>query len=125
MEWFNCFSVFICIDRLAIWSNRKRCQCNFIPWSFSSINVLWHSFHNCFQKHKVGIDQNIHQPDANKAVNIGNASNPSPNQDELQPSLQKQVLPEEAEKYLREAASVEDYPDAKDGDELEKMKGDQ
>ena len=82
-------------------------------------------FTTVFKKHNMGIDQNIHQPDDNNAVNIGNASNPSPNQDELQPSLQKQVLPEVAEKYLREAASVEDYPDAKDGDELEKMKEDQ
>jgi hypothetical protein len=65
-------------------------------------------------------DYNIQQPDDNKAVNIGNASNPSPTPDEIQPSLDRQVLPEEAEKYLREAASIEDYPDARDDEEMEK-----
>ena len=71
-------------------------------------------------------DHNRQQPDDNKAVNIGNASNPSPTPDEIQPSVNKQVLPEEAEKYLREAASIEDYADARDEDEMEnKMKEDQ
>ena len=51
-------------------------------------------------------------------VNIGNASNPSPRPDELEPMSDNQVLSEGAEKYLREVASVEDYPDARDEEEM-------
>ena len=54
------------------------------------------------------------------AVNIGNASNPSADPDATKLAGENQVLPQEAEKYLREVASVEDYPDARDDEEMER-----
>lgn len=53
------------------------------------------------------------------SVNIGNASNPAPNDDSLDPSPGKQLLDENAEKYLREVASIEDLPDAHDQKEMD------
>ena len=47
----------------------------------------------------------------------GNASNPSPHTG-TQPAG-NQLLDERAEKYLREAASPEDYPDAEDEQEMD------
>ena len=48
------------------------------------------------------------------AAGTGNASNP-PLKDETQESKQKnQLIDERGEKYLREVASMEDYPDAQD-----------
>ncbi len=43
----------------------------------------------------------------------GNASNPSPEQDKFTPS-ESQLIDERGEKYLHEVASIEDYPDAED-----------
>ena len=52
-------------------------------------------------------------------ANTGNASNPAPNDDSLDPSPGNQLLDEKAEKYLREVASIEDLPDAHDGKEMD------
>lgn len=43
----------------------------------------------------------------------GNASNPSPHDESMEPAG-NQLLDERAEKYLRESASIEDYPDPQD-----------
>jgi hypothetical protein len=48
----------------------------------------------------------------------GNASNPSPQNNELG-SPGNQLLDDKAEKYLREVASIEDVPDAQDQQEME------
>ena len=48
------------------------------------------------------------------SANTGNASNPSPNDNRLANAEGAQLLNKEAEKYLREAASIEDLPDAAD-----------
>ena len=53
------------------------------------------------------------------AVNIGNASNPAPDDDSLSLSPGNQWLNEKAEKYLRESASIEDVPDAQDQREMD------
>lgn len=58
-------------------------------------------------------------PQEGDAVNIGNASNPSPRPDNLEPMSDNQILSEGAEKYLREVASVEDYPDAHDEEAMD------
>ena len=47
------------------------------------------------------------------AAGTGNASNPSP-RDEMEPFSDNQLIDERGEKYLREVASIEDYPDAED-----------
>lgn len=52
-------------------------------------------------------------------VNIGNASNPSPADDNLDPSTGNQLLNDRAEKYLREVANIEDMPDAQDEEEMD------
>ena len=66
------------------------------------------------------------QPEEDKTVNIGNASNPAPGTGDRDPSVDQQILPEGAEKYLREVASIEDYPDARDDEEMqEEIKKDQ
>ena len=54
------------------------------------------------------------------SANTGNASNPSPDDNSLSPSPGDQLLNEKAEKYLREAASIEDMPDAHDQKEMDK-----
>jgi hypothetical protein len=63
--------------------------------------------------------QNGSQPNEQPAVNIGNASNPSSRPDDLEPMSDNQLLSEGAEKYLREVASIEDYPDARDDEEMD------
>ena len=61
------------------------------------------------------------QPDdKNPSVNIGNASNPAPQPEGNESLSDNQLLSEGAEKYLREVASIEDYPDARDDDEMDK-----
>ncbi len=55
----------------------------------------------------------------------GNASNPSPHDDDLEPVAQSQLLDERAEKYLRESASPEDYPDEEDWEDANKILRDQ
>jgi len=65
-------------------------------------------------------DKNQSQtPEENNAVNIGNASNPSPESAENERMSDNQFLSAGAEKYLREAASVEDYPDAGDQQDMD------
>lgn len=53
------------------------------------------------------------------AANIGIASNPAPDGNNLQDSHGNQLLDEKAEKYLREVASIEDVPDAQDQLEMD------
>ena len=48
-------------------------------------------------------------------VNIGNASNPSLDEN----TGEKQVLGKDAEKYLREVASIEDVPDEQDQHDMD------
>ncbi len=50
----------------------------------------------------------------------GNASNPSSNAGANAPNS-NQLLDEKAEKYLRESAPVEDYPDEQDWEEANKI----
>ena len=52
-------------------------------------------------------------------VGTGNASNPSP-RDENTPESNNQLIDPKGEKYLREVSSPEDYPDAQDEQEAEK-----
>lgn len=51
------------------------------------------------------------------AADYGNASNPSPHNEDT--SAQNQLLDKGAEKYLREVASIEDVPDAQDQHEMD------
>lgn len=53
------------------------------------------------------------------SFNTGNASNPAPDDDSLDPSPGNQLLDEKAEKYLREVASIEDVPDAQDQKDMD------
>ncbi len=53
---------------------------------------------------------------AKQDVNTGNASNPSPGPE---PDANRQLLPEEAEKYIREAGNIEDLPDANDQKDMD------
>ena len=61
---------------------------------------------------------------ARPAAETGNASNPTPRNTELEPAGNSQLLNEKAEKYLRESAAPEDYPDPQDQqDAIEAMGG--
>jgi hypothetical protein len=51
------------------------------------------------------------------AADTGNASNPSP--DNAQQKEGEQLLNNKAEKYLREAANIEDLPDAQDQQDMD------
>ena len=53
------------------------------------------------------------------AVNTGNASNPSPEDNSFTRPEEAQLLGKKAEKYLREVASIEDVPDAQDQEEMD------
>jgi hypothetical protein len=66
---------------------------------------------------KLGSEQKLPAENPDPAQ-VGNASNPSP---QANAPLNKQLLPEEAEKYLREAANIEDEPDAVDQQELDEI----
>jgi hypothetical protein len=48
------------------------------------------------------------------AADTGNASNPSPHQENSEPAGSNQFLDAGAEKYLRESGNIEDLPDARD-----------
>lgn len=61
----------------------------------------------------------VPEDDKVPSFNTGNASNPAPDDDSLSPSPGSQLLDEKAEKYLREAASIEDVPDAQDQQEMD------
>lgn len=50
----------------------------------------------------------------------GNASNPSPREG-MGPAGGNQLINEKGEKYLREVAGPEDYPDAQDQQEMENI----
>lgn len=62
------------------------------------------------------------QPEENKmpAAGTGNASNPPLKDDAFEPASQNQLIDERGEKYLREVASMEDYPDAQDEQGIDK-----
>jgi hypothetical protein len=53
-------------------------------------------------------------------ASYGNASNPSPHNEETEPVSDNQLLDKKAENYLRESASIEDMPDAEDQQEADK-----
>lgn len=55
-------------------------------------------------------DKNNRLPTAD----TGNASNPSPHNNKLDPVADEQLLSSKAEKYLRESANIEDEPDPED-----------
>jgi hypothetical protein len=61
------------------------------------------------------------QPEGDQmpAADYGNASNPSPHNEDA--SAKNQLLDKGAEKYLREVASIEDVPDAQDQQEMDKI----
>lgn len=60
------------------------------------------------------------QPDNNLEVaETGNASNPSPRTDSLEPMSDNQFLSAGAEKYLRESGNIEDMPDARDQQDMD------
>lgn len=52
------------------------------------------------------------------AGDTGNASNPSPRNQDWEPSA-NQLLGEQAQTYLREAGNIEDLPDAQDMQQME------
>lgn len=58
------------------------------------------------------------------AAETGNASNPSPHDNQTEPVQHDQLLGKNAEKYLRESANIEDLPDAQEqqdaDDEMQK-----
>jgi hypothetical protein len=54
------------------------------------------------------------------AADTGNASNPSPHTQDMEPA-NNQLLDERAEKYLRESANIEDEPDAQDQQDADEI----
>ena len=52
-------------------------------------------------------------------ASYGNASNPSPHNEETEPVSDNQLLDKKAENYLRESANIEDVPDAEDQQEAD------
>lgn len=59
------------------------------------------------------------QQDAFPPANIGNASNPA--SDDADASTGNQLIDKKGEKYLREVAAPEDYPDEQDWEEANKI----
>ena len=53
------------------------------------------------------------------AAGTGNASNPPEKDDAFEPDNSSQLIDERGEKYLREVASIEDYPDAQDHQDMD------
>ena len=53
------------------------------------------------------------------AVDTGNASNPSPHNEQMDIAGNNQLLDEKAEKYVREVASIEDVPDPQDQQDMD------
>ena len=53
------------------------------------------------------------------AAGTGNASNPPEKDDTFEPTNNSQLIDERGEKYLREIASIEDYPDAQDQQDMD------
>lgn len=64
---------------------------------------------------------NYQKPDDSRLppADTGNASNPTPHQDNMQPEDHHQLLDEKAETYLREAGNIEDMPDPQEELEAE------
>jgi hypothetical protein len=60
-----------------------------------------------------------------RPAQTGNASNPSPDDRSFDDAGNEQLLDKNAEKYLRESASIEDLPDAKDQQEMENNFGEE
>ena len=56
-----------------------------------------------------------------QSASIGNASNPLPQANDAETMHSEQLLGKEAEKYLREVASIEDVPDAQDQQEMDEI----
>jgi len=65
---------------------------------------------------------NLGQSEENKMpeAGTGNASNPPLKDDAFEPTSNNQLIDERGEKYLREVASMEDYPDAQDDQGIDK-----
>jgi hypothetical protein len=51
---------------------------------------------------------------SSRSADTGNASNPTPHEDRVSGPGKDQLLGKEAEKYIRESASIEDLPDPQD-----------
>lgn len=66
-------------------------------------------------------DKNNQEPKQEKfpPASTGNASNPSPQEDTAPAG--NQLLDEKAEKYLREVAPIEDYPDEQEWEEANRI----
>lgn len=61
------------------------------------------------------MNNNRKEADGNlPAADTGNASNPSPHNNDMEPVSANQLLDKNAEKYLRESANIEDEPDSQD-----------
>ena len=60
-----------------------------------------------------------HQDQNRNVAGTGNASNPSPTDQEMEPAG-NQLLNEKAEKYLRESGNIEDMPDVNDEEEMDR-----
>ena len=63
-------------------------------------------------------DNNAPKQDAFPPANIGNASNPAPDEGAGEGA---QLIDKKGEKYLREVASPEDYPDEQDWEDANKV----
>lgn len=63
---------------------------------------------------------NPDHPSKRPPAGTGNASNPSPRDEGMEPARSNQLLDEKAEKYLREVASIEDVPDAQEEQEADR-----
>ena len=53
------------------------------------------------------------------AAGTGNASNPPEKDETFETDSSSQLIDERGEKYLREIASIEDYPDAQDQQDMD------
>jgi hypothetical protein len=51
---------------------------------------------------------------SSRSADTGNASNPTPHEERVKGPGKDQLLGKEAEKYIRESASIEDLPDPQD-----------
>lgn len=69
------------------------------------------------QNHNNAQDKNDSAP----LAETGNASNPSPRPNDLEPTVSNQILSEGAEKYLRESGNIEDMPDAQDQQDMDEV----
>ena len=63
-------------------------------------------------------NQNNNSKERLPKADTGNASNPSPHDEGMEPAG-NQLLGEKAETYLREAGNIEDMPDAQDVQQMD------